>query len=67
MKVEHTSSVRKQAVNGMSLMYDVPLHCEHVVVDGISVSHAGSVQTEMRIGSSIVKMGVRTRFYGTRG
>ena len=40
VKVEHTSSVRKQAMNGMSLMYDVPLHYEHVVVDGISVSHA---------------------------
>ena len=75
MKVEYTSSSRKQAMNGMSLMYDVPLHYEHVVVDGTSVSHAGSVQTEMRIGSSIVKMGLitdvatnsRYRMYGYSG
>ena len=60
MKVEYTSSERKQAMNGMTLMYDVPLHYEEVLVDGMSVSHAGSVQMEMRIGSSIVKMGLIT-------
>ena len=60
MKVEYTSSERKQAINGYTLMYDVTLHYEEVVVDGKSVSHAGSVQRDMRIGSSIVKMGLIT-------
>ena len=60
MKVEYTSSKRKRAMNGYTLMYDVTLHYEQVVVDGESVSHAGSVQMDMRIGSSIVKMGLIT-------
>jgi hypothetical protein len=60
MKVEYASSDRKQAMNGYTLMYDVPLHYEEVLVDGTSVSHAGSVQREMRIGSSIVKLGLIT-------
>lgn len=57
MNVEHTSSDR-EAMKAM--IYDMPLHYEEVLVDGMTASHACSVQTEMRIGSSTVKMGLIT-------